>query len=220
MDSLMKKSEKYFCLLAIVFCACLIASNIFEIKIFEAGPLTLTGGFLVFPISYIINDCITEVYGFRKARFVIWTAFALNLCFVLVAQFVRILPPETFWDGQEHFDYIFRADMRITVASLAAFVCGSLVNAAVMSRMKATNGERRFGWRAVVSSLAGESIDSVIFFPIAFFSVGLHNLLVMMLTQIILKTAYEIVVLPVTRLSVRRLKAEFKDEDRQSYADE
>lgn len=220
MDSLMKKSEKYFCLLAIVFCACLIASNIFEIKIFEAGPLTLTGGFLVFPISYIINDCITEVYGFRKARFVIWTAFALNLCFVLVAQLVRILPPETFWDGQEHFDYIFRADMRITVASLAAFVCGSLVNAAVMSRMKAADGEHRFGWRAVISSLAGESIDSVIFFPIAFFSVGLHNLLVMMLTQIILKTAYEIVVLPVTRLSVRRLKAEFKDEDRQSNADE
>lgn len=209
----MKKSEKYFCLMAIVFCACLIASNIFEIKIFDAGPLTLTGGFLIFPISYILNDCLTEVYGYKKARFVIWTAFALNLCFVLVAQLVRILPAETFWDGQDHFDYIFKADLRITIASMAAFVCGSLVNAKVMSNMKAVDGERRFGWRAVLSSLAGESIDSVIFFPIAFWAVGMHNLLVMMVTQIILKTAYEVVVLPLTRLFVKRIKSELAAEN-------
>lgn len=198
--------------MAIVFCACLIASNIFEIKIFDAGPLTLTGGFLVFPISYIINDCLTEVYGYRKARFVIWTAFALNLGFVLLAQLVRILPAESFWEGQEHFDYIFRADLRITIASMAAFVCGSLVNARVMSDMKASDGERRFCWRAVVSSLAGESIDSVIFFPIAFWAVGVRNLLVMMVTQIILKTLYEVAVLPLTRLFVRRIKTELAAE--------
>lgn len=200
--------------MAIVFCACLIASNIFEIKIFHAGPLTLTGGFLIFPISYIINDCLTEVYGYRKARFVIWTAFALNLCFVLLAQLVRILPSESFWDGQQHFDYIFKADLRITVASMAAFVFGSLVNARVMSDMKAADGERRFCLRAVVSSLAGEGIDSVIFFPIAFWAVGMRNLLLMMVTQIILKTAYEVVVLPLTRLFVRRIRSELAAENR------
>ena len=198
--------SKRFTLLAITFCVCLIASNLFEIKIFDAGPLTLTGGFLIFPVSYIINDCLSEVYGYRKTRFVILTAFAMNAAFVLMAQLVRILPPEQFWDGQEHFDYIFAADLRITIASMAAFVCGSMLNAKVMQRLKSRDGEKRFGLRAVLSSLAGESIDSLIFFPVAFWGVGLENLLKMMLTQILLKTLYEVVVLPLTTLYVRRLK--------------
>lgn len=193
--------------MAILFCVCLIASNIFETKIFDAGPITLTGGFLVFPISYILGDCLTEVYGLKRARFVILMAVAMNLFFVGTAQIVRILPPETFWDGQEHFDYIFAADLRITLASMAAFACGSLMNALVMDRMKKRDGERKFGWRAVVSSLAGESVDSLVFFPIAFWGVGVRNMVAMMVAQIVLKTLYEIVVLPVTSIVVRKMKA-------------
>lgn len=199
--------SRKFTLLAIVFCVCLIASNIFEIKIFEAGPLTLTGGFLIFPISYIINDCLSEVYGFKKARFVIFTAFAMNLFFVLVAQIVRILPGAPFWDGQEHIEYIFTADLRITVASMLAFVAGSLLNSLVMVKMKARQGERGFGWRAIASSLVGESVDSLVFFPIAFWGVGHENLIKMMVTQIILKTLYEVIVLPLTATFVKHLKA-------------
>lgn len=198
--------SKRFTILSASFCVCLIASNLFEIKIFEAGPLTLTGGFLIFPLSYIINDCLSEIYGYKRTRTVIWTAFALNAAFVAIAQIIRLLPPEHFWDGQEHFDYIFAANLRITIASMLAFVCGSLINAKVMSKMKARQGDKGFSWRAVASSLAGESIDSLIFFPIAFMGVGLKNIAIMMVTQIILKTLYEIVVLPVTAEVVRKMK--------------
>lgn len=200
--------SKRFTLLAISFCVCLIAANLFEIKIFDAGFLTLTGGFIIFPISYIINDCISEVYGYKKARFVITTAILMNAAFVLLAQLVRKLPPETFWDGQEHIDYVFTADLRITVASLAAFFCGSLLNAKVMSKMRQRDGERRFGWRAILSTLAGEGVDSLIFFPIAFSGVGTANLVRMMAAQIVLKTLYELAVLPLTSAYVRRLKRE------------
>jgi len=197
---------KRFIILSTLFCVCLIASNLFETKIFGLGPLTLTGGFLIFPISYIINDCLTEVYGYRSTRFVIWTAFAMNAFVVLMAQIIRILPPALYWNGQEHIDYVFAADLRITAASMAAFLVGSLLNAKVMGRMKERDGEKRFGWRAVFSSLIGETADSLIFFPIAFFGIGFRNIIVLMVTQIVLKTAYEILVLPLTAAFVRHLK--------------
>lgn len=199
--------SRRFIVLAILFNVCLIASNLFETKIFAAGPLTLTGGLLVFPISYILNDCITEIWGFRNARFVIHTAFIMNLFTVGIAQLVRILPPATFWNGQEHFDYIFAADLRITIASMLAFLCGSLVNSLIMDRMRrSSDGGRGFGWRAIVSTLGGESLDSVIFFPIAFWGVGVRSMLVMMVTQIVLKTVYEIIILPATSAVVKRLR--------------
>lgn len=191
--------------MAALMCVCLVASNLFEIKIFKAGPLTLTGGFLLFPVSYIINDCLCELYGYRNARFAILTAFAANAFVVLVSQLVKILPPAPFWDGQEHFAYMFDIDLRITCASMLAFLCGSLLNSRVMAGMKERQGEKGFCSRAVLSSLAGESLDSLIFFPIAFFGVPLRHLIVMMLTQIVLKTLYEIIILPVTAAYVRRI---------------
>ncbi len=205
----LKKQEpmsRKFTVLAILFCVCLIASNLFETKIFTAGFITLTGGFILFPVSYILNDCISEVYGYGKAKFVILTAFAMNVFFVLASQLVKILPGASFWDGQAHFDYIFNANLRITVASMLAFLAGSIMNAKVMSRMKIRDGERRFGLRAILSSLAGEGIDSLVFFPIAFFGVSLKNLAIMMLTQIALKTLYEVIMLPITARSVKYLK--------------
>ncbi len=191
--------SKKFVLLAITFNVCLIASNLFETKVFRAGPLTLTGGLLVFPVSYIINDILSELYGYRKARFVIVTAFLMNLFLVLAAQIVRILPPAPFWEGQNHFDYIFAADLRITIASMLAFLCGSLCNALIMDKMKKISRDGRgFGFRAVISTLGGETLDSVIFFPIAFWTSGFSNIILMMVTQIVLKTGYELIVLPVT----------------------
>lgn len=200
------KDNLRFTFLATLFSVALIASNLFETKVFSAGPLTLTGGFLVFPVSYILNDCLTEVYGLKKARFAIWMAFAMNAFVVLMAQLVNVLPGASFWDGDEHFGYIFSADARITVASMLAFICGSRLNALVMAKMKQRQGEKGFGVRAIASSLVGESIDSLIFFPIAFWGLGLNHLLVMMATQILLKTLYEVVVLPLTTLVVRTLK--------------
>ncbi len=202
----MKPSSR-FVVLAILFNVCLIASNLFETKIFAAGPLVLTGGLLIFPISYIINDCLTEIWGYRTARNVIWVAFLMNLFVVAIAQLVRILPPAAFWDGQEHFDYIFTADLRITAASMLAFLFGSLVNSLIMDKMRRSSVDGKgFGWRAVISTLGGEGLDSIIFFPVAFWGVGFSNMLIMMITQIVLKTFYEILVLPVTMLVVRGLR--------------
>ena len=195
-----------FVMMAIVFNVCLIASNLFETKVFSAGPLALTGGVLIFPVSYIINDCIVEVWGYKKARLVIWTGFAMNFFVVAMAQIVRALPAAGFWDGGEHFDYIFALAPRVTIASLLAFLSGSTVNAWIMSRMKVSSGGKRFSLRAVVSSVCGETVDSLVFFPLAFWGVGWDNMLKLMLLQIFLKTAYEVVILPVTNIVVKAVK--------------
>lgn len=201
-----------FLLLAIVFNVCLIASNLFETKLFTAGGIALTGGVLIFPVSYIINDCLVEVYGYRKARLTIWTGFAMNFFVVAVAQIVRILPAAPFWDGGEHFDYVFALAPRVTLASLLAFLAGSTMNAYIMSRMKVVSGGKRFSLRAIVSSVAGETVDSLIFFPIAFWGIGMTDMLKLMLVQILLKTGYEIIILPVTKIVVRKLK-EYENTD-------
>ncbi len=193
-------------LMAIVFNVCLIASNLFETKLFMVGNIALTGGVIIFPVSYIINDCLVEVYGYRKARLVIWTGFVMNFFVVAAAQIVRMLPAAPFWDGGPHFDYVFAMAPRVTLASMLAFLCGSTVNAWIMSRMKVASRGRRFSLRAVVSSIGGETVDSLIFFPIAFFGLAVKEMIVLMITQIVLKTLYEIIILPVTNIVVRRLK--------------
>ena len=195
-----------FVMMAIVFNVCLIASNLFETKVFSAGPLALTGGVLIFPVSYIINDCIVEVWGYKKARLVIWTGFAMNFFVVAMAQIVRALPAAGFWDGGEHFDYIFALAPRVTIASLLAFLSGSTVNAWIMSKMKVSSGGKRFSLRAIVSSVCGETVDSLVFFPLAFWGIGWDNMLKLMLLQIFLKTAYEVVILPVTNIVVKAVK--------------
>ncbi|MCX4335682.1 MAG: queuosine precursor transporter [Bacteroidales bacterium] len=195
-----------FMLMAIIFNVCLIASNLFETKLFTVGGIALTGGVLIFPVSYIINDCLVEVYGYRKARLVIWTGFAMNFFVVAMAQIVRMLPAAPFWDGGEHFDYVFALAPRVTLASLLAFLSGSTMNAFIMSKMKVASGGKRFSVRAIVSSIAGEAVDSLIFFPIAFWGIGTAEMLQLMGIQILLKTGYEIVILPVTELVVRKVK--------------
>ncbi len=198
-----------FLLLAVTFCVCLIVSNLMEIKTVDLGPLTITAGVVVFPISYILNDCIVEVYGFSKARLVIWLGFAMNLLVSVLLQLGIWLPGSPGWEGQEAMEMIFGAVPRIFAASFVAFLCGSMVNAYVMSRMRlSAPAGRGFSLRAIVSSLWGEGVDSVIFFPIAFGGVlpwGQVGALIV--TQTLLKTGYEVLILPVTLRVVRRLKA-------------
>ena len=185
---------------------CLIASNIFTVKVFSVAGTVLTGDLLIFPVSYIINDCISEVYGFRKARLAIWLSFGINFLFVLVAQAVVALPGADFWEGGEHFDYILKMEVWVALASLLAFFVGSTVNAAVMSRMKVADAGRRFWLRAVVSSLAGDLCDSAVFMPVVFWSVGIKRLALMILCQVGVKVMYEVILLPVTSRVVRRIK--------------
>ncbi|MBR0110480.1 MAG: queuosine precursor transporter [Bacteroidales bacterium] len=201
-----------FLVLAIVFNVCLITSNLFVPRLWQVGslPFQLPGAVILFPISYIINDCLTEVYGFRKAQTVIWTGFAMCLFVTLVSLLVTNLPAPLFEDSREiaaSFDRIFGFVPRSMAGSLLAFVFGSTMNAWVMSKMKVATGGRGFGLRAILSSLAGELTDSLIFMPIAFAGIlPAKVILTMMLTQVTAKVLYEIIILPVTTIVVRKLK--------------
>ena len=196
-----------FMLLGMLFCVCLICSNLLETKIIQVGTVTITAGFLVFPVSYIINDCIAEVWGFRKARLIIWLGFLLNFMALAIFQIALVLPAAPFWQGADAFQFVFGLAPRITVASLLAFLVGSFLNAYVMSRMKIASQGKHFSARAVLSTLVGEAADSLVFFPIAFSGlIPAGELLKLILIQAVAKTAYEIVVLPLTIRIVGMLK--------------
>ena len=196
-----------FMVLGIVFCVCLVAANLLETKVVQLGPISITAGLLVFPISYIINDCIAEVWGFRKARLIIWMGFLMNFMVVALGQIAVALPAAPFWEGEESFNFVFGMAPRIAVASLLAFLVGSFINAYVMSRMKIASHGKNFSARAILSTVFGESADSLIFFPLAFGGLmPISELGKMMLVQVVLKTMYEIIILPITIRVVKYIK--------------
>ena len=201
------KVSVLFMLFSILFCVCLIAANVLETKQIAFGSISLTGGLIVFPVSYIINDCVCEVWGYKKARLLIWTGFAMNFFFVSLGAICDAIPGAPYWTNDEGFHAVFGLAPRIAFASFLAFICGSFVNAYIMSKMKLSSGGKNFSLRAVVSTVFGESVDSVIFFPLALWGVvPTEELPWLMLWQVILKTAYEIVVLPLTIRVVRYVK--------------
>ncbi len=196
-----------FMLLGILFNVCLIAANLLETKVIQVGSLTVTAGLLVFPISYIINDCIAEVWGFKKARLIIWSGFAMNFFVVALGLIAVAIPAAPFWEGEEHFNFVFGMAPLIVAASLMAFLVGSFLNAYVMSKMKVASQGRNFSARAIWSTVVGETADSLIFFPVAFGGViAWKELLIMMGIQIVLKSMYEVIILPVTIRVVKAIK--------------
>ena len=196
-----------FMLFSILFCVCLIAANVLETKQIAFGPVSLTGGLIVFPVSYIINDVVCEVWGYQKARLLIWTGFAMNFFFVALGAICDVIPAAPYWTNDAGFHAIFGLAPRIACASCVAFLCGSFVNAYVMSRMKIADGGRHFSLRAIWSTVLGESADSLIFFPLALGGVvPITELPKLMLWQVVLKTLYEVVALPVTIRVVKALK--------------
>lgn len=202
-----------FMLFSILFCVCLITANVLETKQISFGFVNITGGLLVFPVSYIINDCVCEVWGYRKARLLIWTGFAMNFIFVMFGALADFIPGAPYWDNEDGFHAVFGLAPRIAAASFVAFLAGSFINAYVMSRMKLSSGGRHFSVRAVVSTIFGETADSLIFFPLALWGViPVSEMPSLIVSQVVLKTLYEIMVLPVTIRVVRKTK-EFEDTD-------
>jgi len=196
-----------FMLLGILFNVCLIAANLLETKVIQIGSLTVTAGLLVFPISYIINDCIAEVWGFKKARLIIWSGFAMNFFVVALGLIAVAIPAAPFWEGEEHFDFVFGMAPRIVAARLVGFFVGSVLLSYVMSKMKVASQGRNFSARAIWSTVVGETADSLIFFPVAFGGViAWKELLIMMGIQIVLKSLYEVMILPVTIRVVKAIK--------------
>ena len=207
MKATKKQVSVLFMLFSMLFCVCLITANVLETKQMAFGPISITGGIIVFPISYIINDCVCEVWGYRKTRMLIWLGFFMNFLFVVFAAICDAIPGAPYWDNDAGFHAIFGLAPRITTASFLAFVVGSFANAYVMSRMKVSSQGRNFSLRAIMSTILGETADSLIFFPLALGGVVPNSELpVLILSQIVLKTLYEILILPVTIQVVRFTK--------------
>ncbi len=219
-----EKREKLsvpFVVLGMLFCVCLITSNLLETKIVHVwGDINLTCGFIVFPVSYILNDCIAEVWGFRKSRFIIWLGFMMNFFVVALGLVACALPPMT-PGADTSFREVFGFAPQVAAASFVAFLVGSFLNAWVMSVMKLADRGKgqfnvRFSMRAILSTVVGESADSVIFFPLAFWLLPLlfegapkvewGVLLGLMVTQVVAKTLYEVIALPVTIRVVKYVK--------------
>ena len=207
--SLEKNNCKYselFLFLSIVFITCLLISNILAAKLLKIGSYSVTSGVLVFPISYIINDIFSEIYGYEKAKKVILFGFIMNIFMVLVFSLAIALPAPIWFENSDAFKLILGSTPRTCFASLMAYLFGSLVNAKVLIKMK-KNEKNRFGVRAIVSTIFGEFTDSLIFVFIAFFgSISISQIISMILIQVIIKTLYEFICLPITSVLVKKIK--------------
>ncbi len=191
----------------LLFTVCLIVSNIVSQKLITIWGIEMTAGIFIFPISYIINDLIAEVWGYRKVRLIIWNGFLMNFLAVIIFRLSIWAQGSEHFINQSAFASVLGNTERILVASFIAFLFGSFLNAYVMSKMKIMQHGRCFSIRAILSTIVGEGADSLVFFTIAFSGIlPRHVLLVMILTQAALKTGYEILALPITNLVVKYVK--------------
>ena len=196
-----------FFLAGVLFTSCLLISNLISSKIIALWYWYVPAGVMIFPISYIINDVVAEVWGYRKARLIIWTGFLMNLIAVVFYTLSVQWPAAPFWQNQDAFANILSSTPRIAIASLLAYLVGSFINAYVMSSIKVRTKGRNFSFRAILSTLLGEGADSAIFISVAFAGIiPMSQLPLMILTQAIVKTVFEIVLLPLTIYVVKIIK--------------
>ncbi len=196
-----------FLIIACFFVTCLLLSNIIAGKLITVFGWVLPGAVILFPLTYIFGDVLTEVYGFRKARLVIWTGFGANLLMVLVFALIIYIPSPGFFEGQEAFALVLGMAPRVVLASLLAYFIGELTNAFILSKMKIMTAGKWLWARTIGSTLIGEGIDTVVFITLAFWMlVPTEVLLQMMLFQYIFKVSYEILATPLTYLAVGKLK--------------
>lgn len=197
--------------LTLLFVVSLLISNIITAKqVLLPFGIVMTGAVFVFPITYILSDLFSEVYGYRWSRITCYLGFAANLFMVLIFSAVIATPAPDYWLNQEAFQTVLGNTPRVLVASLLAFVLGDFVNDRVFRKMKEKypNSIKGFGWRAILSSVCGELVDSLVFLPIAFIGqMPLKTLAVMTVMQVLIKTGYEVVILPITRLVVKKTSA-------------
>lgn len=196
-------------LLTVLSVVTLLVSNVITPKqIVLPFNITMTGAIVIFPITYILSDVFSEVYGYKYSRFVCYLGFIANAFMVVVYQIVINLKAPEYWTLQEAFQSVLGNTPRILLASMLAFLIGDWVNDLVFAKMKEKykNTHEKFGYRAILSSLVGEIADSLIFLPIAFIGLmPIQALVIMTITQVFIKTGYEIVILPITKFMVTKV---------------
>ena len=194
-----------FVAIATFFVTALVVSNVIAVKLVEVSGRVFPAGLVVFPLSYLLGDVLTEVYGFRAARAVIWLGFACNLMAVLAIQAAMTLPAAPFFGNDEAYDAILGTTWRLFLASFAAYLVGELMNSAVLARMKVATAGRFLWARTIGSTIVGEGLDSAIFVTLAFAGTG-TPLLDPILTTWAIKVAYETAATPLTYALVNTLK--------------
>ncbi len=200
-------ASPYFMVIVALYVTSLITANTVATKVLEIGPWVTDAGLITFPIAYIVGDILTEVYGYAAARRVIWLGFICNLIAVGTFQLAGALPAEPTWQNQAAYDAIFGSTPRLLLASFCAYLVGEFANAFVLARMKVLTEGRWLWTRTIGSTVVGQGLDSVIFVLIAFGGVFPTGVIQdMVVTNWVLKTAYETVMTPVTYLVVNRLK--------------
>lgn len=193
--------------LTLVFVVSLLISNVITSKqVLLPFGITMTGAVIIFPVTYILSDVFSEVYGYRWSRLTCYMAFLANLFMVIIFSIVIVTPAPDYWTNQEAFQTVLGNTPRILAASLLAFVVGDFANDKLFAKMKEKhpNDHKGFGLRAILSSLCGELVDSLIFLPLAFIGqMPLKTLAIMTVMQVLIKTGYEVIILPVTNFVVR-----------------
>ncbi len=194
-----------FVFIAAVFVTCLITSNVIAVKVVAFGGIIVPAAIFVFPISYIFGDILTEVYGFRWARRVIWLAFFCNLIFVFFAWSGQYLPPAPFWEGQDSYVTIFSYTPRLLAASFGGYLVGEFVNSYILARMKVFTGGRWLWSRTIASTIVGQGLDTGLFIVLAYIGTPVFAP-IMILNHWLLKVGIEIIATPLTYLAVNYLK--------------
>lgn len=206
-----KKISVLQLVLTLAFVVCLVISNIITAKqVLLPFDITMTAAVIIFPITYILSDVFSEVYGYKWSRFTCYLGFAANLFAVLVFTAVIATPAPDYWQNQAAFEAVLGNTPRVLAASLLGFLIGDLVNDKVFKRFKDNhpNDHKGFGFRAILSSFLGELVDSMIFLPLAFIGqMPLETLATMMVCQVLIKTGYEVIILPFTHVIVKKVSA-------------
>ncbi len=210
-----ERHYRYIDLVTAAYVTVLVCSNIIgpakiaEVELPLYGTYVFGAGVLFFPVSYVFGDILTEVYGYARARRVIWTGFAALGFASLMAAVVVALPPASFWKNQPAYEVAFGNTWRIVAASMIAYFCGEFVNSFVLAKMKVIQNGKRLWMRTIGSTICGEAVDSTLFYPLAFYNTGIipnEALPAVMLAQFVTKTLVEVVFTPVTYRVVGALK--------------
>ncbi len=206
---------RYFEFVMVAFVVVLVCSNLIgpakiaTVDLPVWGPYVFGAGVIFFPISYVFGDILTEVYGYSRARRVIWSGFGALIFASIMAAIVVALPPAPFWKHQGAYEIAFGNTWRIVGASMLAYFCGEFVNSYVLAKMKIWTNGRALWTRTIGSTVFGEAVDSAIFYPLAFYNTGIipnEALVTVMVAQFVTKTLVEIVFTPVTYAIVGFLK--------------
>jgi len=199
--------SKYFLYIAVLFVTTLLVSNTVAVKLFHIGPAIFTGAVIIFPVSYIFGDILTEVYGYRASRRIIWAGM-FSLILMSISYFlIQLLPPASFWPNQSAYESILGLVPRIVLGSIIGYFVGEFANSFVLSKLKVLTKGKKLWLRTISSTVVGEGIDTILFASIAFaFTIPWGGLIAAIISGYIFKVLIEVLLTPVTYVVIKKLK--------------